>query len=43
MWNNIHCVALHVFDVYNVFFCHFQSGSLGKFDAVLMRLISSLV
>ncbi len=39
---NIHCVALHVFDVHNAFFCHFQL-SLVKLDAILILLISSLV
>ncbi len=41
--NSIYFVALHVFDVYNVFFCHFQSRPFDKFDAMLMLLIGSLV
>ncbi len=28
--NNIHFVALHVFSVHNVFFCHHQSRSFSK-------------
>ncbi len=40
MLNKNHFVALHVFDVHNVFFCHLQSRLFIKFDAALMLLIT---
>ncbi len=43
MLNNVHFVALHVVDVHNAFFCHFQSRSFVKFDAILMLVFCSLV
>ncbi len=42
MLNNIHFVALHVFDVHNAFFAVSIQGHLVKF-ALLMLLAGSLV
>ncbi len=43
MLNNIHFVALHVFDVTVSSFVISSQGHLVKFDAILMLLIGSLV
>ncbi len=44
MLNNIHSVALHVFDVHSVFFCNFQSRSshlVKWFDAIMFLMVLS--
>ncbi len=41
MLNNIHAVALHVFDVHNVFFVISSQDCSIKSDAILMLLIAS--